>query len=260
MGPLHQRAEFHICVAAKRARFRFTPLDSSADVKTLSAPGGQLARKLDERSEKLQPRVSQVVHSPKKQRSTLERVSTSNDRSRYRSQSHTTSQRRKSMRGRPRRAASDHGWEHVLHKEDPRRRSLRCECRRDHRAESVGLPQLGETPEGPITVGRGGVDQHACHVWGLTLPRGIDSLVYARCAVSTLECQLANEDVSERVQQDIRDPWKAVLRRRQFPCSSKCLVAFQQRSLSRRHFAERLPPTDVTAPDRSQSRQAAARH
>jgi hypothetical protein len=79
---------------------------------------------------------------------------------------------------------------------DPRTPERLC----DQLSEALGLPQLSETSESPVTVGCGGVDENTCHVWGVTIRRGIDSLPYARGAVTTLECQLANQDVGERVQ------------------------------------------------------------
>ena len=102
----------------------------------------------------------------------------------------------------------------------------------DQSTEVLGLPEFGETAECAVAVWRSRVDQDTRYVGRFAIPRGIDPLANTRGTVATFECQLANEDVSEAVQQDIRDPGEVGFRRRQFPGGAKCLVALQQRGFS----------------------------
>ena len=84
--------------------------------------------------------------------------------------------------------------------------------------QRLRLSEGHQTAERPFAVGGGRVDQDARHLdLGIRGIRGVDSFPKRGRGVPALDGKLANQGVSERVEQDVPDAGVELLRRFQLP-------------------------------------------
>src|SRR5258708_6368282 len=85
-------------------------------------------------------------------------------------------------------------------------------------AELIRLTEAHQAAKRPLTVGRGGVEQDACHRSSFALGRErVDALANTGSGIPAFQRELAHQRVRKRMQEHIAQGWVIGLRRRDTP-------------------------------------------